>query len=421
MSNDLARVHNPKVTLAMLSHRHVTGFLLGTCCAAFLLQPALLLAQPFDPPDTEYANGYVEDDAAVLESLPPEPTHRAFLPVSVDLSYRLPDPGNQGHAQSCTAWATAYAARSYYTSAYEARDTHDFTNIASPAFVYNLSWRHDKTACDSGSHFSSAVEVLKRGAPSLADYAYRDTDCSAPNLDTVSRATDFRVKGLRRVDHTKLDDVKGALARSNPVLVSFHDDKAWHRHRGDGVFDLATIDEHTGWHAMAVIGYDERKQAFRFINSWGKGWGDRGYAWVSYNAFKARVREAEILWVIPSKPRPVTPLPPPAPVGPPPKIVDVRPAPAPPPPPAPVTPPPKIVDVKPPPAPPPSPPDPVPVGPSPKIVDVRPAPAPPAATCPTAAEHRGRQARAGAKPGAAAALNNVRSRGPHMRQGLGAA
>jgi hypothetical protein len=376
MVSDIARLLNHRETFAMLPHRRACGFLLAACGAAILLQPASLSAQQLDPPDTEYANGNLADDPAFLQSLPVEPTHRAFLPVSVDLSYRLPDPGNQGGAQSCTAWATAYAARSYYTSVYEARDVHDFSNVASPAFVYNLSWRHDNGKCDSGSHFASAVEVLKHGAPSLADYAYHDTDCSAPNLETVSRASDFRVQGLRRVDHTKLDDVKGALARSNPVLVSFHDDKAWHRHRGDGVFDQPEIGEHTGWHAMAVVGYDERKQAFRFINSWGKGWGDHGYGWVSYDTFKARVREAEILWVTPTKPRPVTPPPPTPAPQPPPKIVDIKPPPAPSPQPAPPPPqpaPPKVVEIKPPP-PPPSPP---PVRPQPSVVEPPPSPTPP--------------------------------------------
>jgi hypothetical protein len=324
----------------MLSRRRAAALLLGACCAAILLQPTTLLAQQFDPPDTAYANGNREEDPAFLQTLPIEPTHRAYIPASVDLSYRLPEPGNQGGAESCTAWATAYAARSYYTSAYEARDTHDLGNIASPAFVYNLSWRHDGGACNSGSRFSSAVAVLKQGAPSLVDYPYRDSDCSAPQQETVARATDFRVQGLRRIDHTKLDDVKGALARSNPVLISFHDDVAWHRHRGEGVFNQAGIDHETGWHAMTVVGYDERKQAFRLINSWGKGWGDNGYVWVSYDAFKARVREAEILWVIPTRPpRPVTP------VRPPPNVVDIMPAPAPQPvpPPAPVQPRPIVV------------------------------------------------------------------------------
>ena len=137
---------------------------------------------------------------------------RAYLPVSVDLSYRLPDPGNQGAASSCTAWATAYAARSYYTSAYEARDTHDVKNVPSPAFVYNLSWRRDsRGACDGGSSFSNAASVLKQGAPSLADYPYRDSDCSVPSQETIAHASDFRVQGLRRIDQSRIDDVKGAI------------------------------------------------------------------------------------------------------------------------------------------------------------------------------------------------------------------
>jgi len=223
--------------------------------------------------------------------------------------------------------------------------------VPSPAFVYNLSWRRDaKAACNAGSTFSSAAAVLKQGAPSLADYPYKDTDCSAPPQDRIASAVDFRVQGLHRIDQTKIDDVKGAIARSNPVLISFHDDVAWHKHRGADVFDHAAIDRETGWHAMTLIGYDDRKQAFRLMNSWGKGWGDGGYAWLSYETFKARVRETEILSVTPTRtPKPL-----------PPRIVEVKPAPNP-------TPPPVVVELKPPPPPPALAP----------VAEVKPPPAPP--------------------------------------------
>jgi hypothetical protein len=339
------------------SHRPIVTRLLGGICAALLLGAAPLQAQQFDPPDTTYATGNQEDDPAVLQTLPIEQTYRAYLPVSVDLSYRLPDPGNQGAASSCTAWATGYAARSYYTSAYEARDTHDVKNVPSPAFIYNLSWRRDgKGACNSGSTFATAVSVLKQGAPSLADYPYRDSECSAPPREKIASATDFRVQGLRRIDKTKIDDLKGALARSNPVLLSFRVDTAWHKHRGAGVFDHLDVDKKWGGHAMAIVGYDDRMQAFRLINSWGKGWGDNGYAWVSYDAYKTHVREVSMLSVIPTRPPPpVTPVQPPAPPRPQPTIVEIKPTPPPPapPPPAPVPPAPSpVVEVKPPPAPP---------------------------------------------------------------------
>jgi hypothetical protein len=356
------------------SHRPVVTRLLGGLCAAILLGAPPLQAQQYDPPDTVYATGNQDDDPAVLQALPIEEPYRAFLPVSVDLSYRIPDPGNQGSLGACTAWAVAYAARSYYTSAYEARDTHDPKNIPSPAFVYNLSWRRDgKGACATGSNFANAVSVLKQGAPSLADYPYQETDCSAPPREKIAAATDFRVQGLRRLDQTKIDDLKGALARSNPVLLSFKVDSAWHKHRGPGVFDRLEVDPKWGGHAMAIVGYDDRKQAFRVINSWGKRWGDGGYIWVSYEAYKTHVREVSILSVTPTRPpQPVTPVPPPAPPRPPAPVVEVKPAP-PPPAPAPPRPQPVVVEIK--PAPPPPAPAPSPA-PSP-VVEVKPPPAPP--------------------------------------------
>jgi Papain family cysteine protease/Domain of unknown function (DUF4384) len=352
-------------------HRPVAARLLLGLGSVILLGAAPLQAQQFDPPDTNYATGNQEDDPVVLQTLPIERTYRAFLPVSVDLSYRLPDPGDQGAASSCTAWATGYAARSYYTSAYEARDVHDTKNVPSPAFLYNLSWRRDgKGACNVGSSFTNAVAVLKQGAPSLADYPYRASDCSAPPPEKIASSTDFRVQGLRRLDQTKLDDLKGALAQSNPVLVSFRVDTAWQKHRGPGVFDHLEVDPKWGGHAMAIIGYDDRKQAFRLINSWGKGWGDNGYVWVSYDAYKTHVRETEILSVTPARPpKPVTPVQPPPSPRPQPPVVEVKPAPPAPAPPAPK--PPVIVEVK-----PPSPaPTPVPPAPSP-VVEVKPPPTP---------------------------------------------
>lgn len=36
-------------------------------------------------------------------------------------------------------------------------------------------------------------------------------------------------------------------------------------------------------HAICLCGYDDSKGAFKFKNSWDIGWGDKGYAWVSYD------------------------------------------------------------------------------------------------------------------------------------------
>jgi len=312
-------------------------------------------ADQFDPPDTEYATGLTEIDPATLATLPVVPQYRAFIPVSVDLSYRMPAVGSQGKAGSCVGWAVAYAARGYYTSALDNRDTQLPQNLASPNYVYNVARQiQKKSACSGGTNLHVAVEVLKKGALSLADYPYHAADCdTAPAPDVIATARDFRVRGLRIIRVAKIDDVKGTLARSHPVLIAFNADRPFQRHRGDGVFNTAEVDAKTaGWHEMALVGYDERKQAFRLINSWGPRWGDHGYAWISYEVFTKRVREAAMLdvgasapkvaEVKPPQPRPDPPQPKPradvTPPPPKPKVVEDVPPPPPPPPPTPAPP-----------------------------------------------------------------------------------
>jgi C1A family cysteine protease len=34
---------------------------------------------------------------------------------------------------------------------------------------------------------------------------------------------------------------------------------------------------------MTAIGYDDNRAAFRIQNSWGRKWGDGGYAWLGYD------------------------------------------------------------------------------------------------------------------------------------------
>lgn len=292
------------------------------------LSPATLQAQSADPPDTVYATGDVPIDDQTKRSLSVTEAFRAFLPVSVDLAGSMPPPGRQGRLPSCTAWAVAYAARSYYVSTAEGRDVRQSTNIASPAYVYHLARATNECG---GTNFVRNVEVLRRGAPSMASYPYTDQCAAPPGPDVTTRAEDFRVRGYRRIDLARLDDIKGQLALSNPVLISFADSVAFQRHRGDQVFTEPGFEGPRGWHAMAVTGYDDRRQAFRLINSWGNGWGDRGYAWVSYDVIRQRVREAGILDVArPQRPPPpsVTPPSPPPPVS---TYVPPRPPPSPPP------------------------------------------------------------------------------------------
>ena len=314
-----------------------------------------------DPPGTVYQTGSLPNDPQVESALPVAESHRAFLPVAVDISSRLPAVGNQGGSSSCVAWATAYAARSYYTGALERRDIAQPPNLPRPSYVYHLARQGD---CNSGTNISRVVGVLKNGALSLADSPFTDKCVPPATPDLVKRAHDFRVRGFIRVDYTRINDIKGQLTRSNPVLIDFNVSSAFENIHSANTFTEVTPpanDKVKGWHFMTLVGYDDQRQAFRVQNSWGKGWADHGYAWLSYDIFtNSRFRGAYVLDPGPLRPQPPLPPPvvqPPKPVLPPQPMPVVQPAPPKPLPPAPLpTPvvqpaPPKPVPPVPPPAP----------------------------------------------------------------------
>jgi C1A family cysteine protease len=35
--------------------------------------------------------------------------------------------------------------------------------------------------------------------------------------------------------------------------------------------------------AICIVGYDDNKKMFKFLNSWGNNWGDKGYGYLPYN------------------------------------------------------------------------------------------------------------------------------------------
>lgn len=44
-----------------------------------------------------------------------------------------------------------------------------------------------------------------------------------------------------------------------------------------------TGEKHIGGHAVAVLGYKENERLFLIKNSFGSGWGDSGYAWITFD------------------------------------------------------------------------------------------------------------------------------------------
>ncbi|MFD2579457.1 C1 family peptidase [Novosphingobium colocasiae] len=125
----------------------------------------------------------------------------------------------------------------------------------------------------------------------------------------LGRSSALKLDGWRAVDRERpddwqspviIDDIKGALFRKEPVVFTMPALTDFEKFRGPGTYSHLQREDHN-WHAMTLVGYDEDRQAFRAINSWGRTWGDGGYIWIGYDTFKRMVAEAYALQQAPGQ------------------------------------------------------------------------------------------------------------------------
>lgn len=303
---------------------------LPTVLAAALLTLALCQARADDlakyirtdqGPDVRHATGFVRDDPARYQATTAVPKFRAFYPAQWDLSADLPPPGNQGKQGSCVAWAVGYAARTYYLKHNYSADVTAATNILSPAYIFN-SLRTTRGDCSEGTSIADALKLLKSsGGVPLEALPYDPTQCFAlPSPEALAQySSRFRILGYKRVEGQNEDDVKGQLYSGNPVIFGINLPSEFDGYRS-GVIDSTTGGGPDNGHAMVIVGYDDARQAYRFVNSWGTRWGEHGFGWLSYRAAAALWLEGYVMEVAPpptppaSPPEPVPPQPVPEPI-----------------------------------------------------------------------------------------------------------
>lgn len=256
------------------------------------------------------AQGLLLEDAESYRSFTPVPQFRGYLPVAVDLSARLPPPGDQGAQSSCVGWAVGYAARTYYDVG-QTDGPYKASTLVSPSYLYNQIREGD---CSAGSRISDALTLLHlEGAAVLADFPYSDRSCARlPDAAQRSAAARLKIPGWKRLDVT-LDQLRGALAMGNPVVLAIEMTPSLSSFRGKLAkqpLHIAASEAGAGYHAILAIGYDDARQAFLLQNSWGPDWGSGGRGWVDYASIVGRARQAFIIDA-PTKPPPGPPAPPP--------------------------------------------------------------------------------------------------------------
>jgi hypothetical protein len=257
----------------------------------------------------------------------------ADLPPSVDLSSKLPTPGQQGRQNSCVAWTVAYALKSFQefeeekTPYLKADGTPNPDRHFSPAFIYNQI----NGGRDGGSLFIDALNVLSQtGAVPLSVMPYNEADfVTKPTPEQIGRAKVYRIDTWRQVNIADIKEVKAQLNANYPVVIGAMVDEGFLHQQPNQVWNSVS-GQQKGGHAMLIVGYDDSRSAFKLLNSWGTGWGSAGYGWLGYGFFSQVVREGYVAKDAKNGPAPVDPSPVAPPVIEP--STDPRPAPPAPPP-----------------------------------------------------------------------------------------
>jgi len=244
--------------------------------------------------------------------IPDLPDHRDFLyaapiatlralPTSIDLRSQCPPVYDQGQLGSCTGNAIAGAIH--------------FDRLKQnlqPAFVpsrlfiyYNERGMEGTVGTDSGGQIRDGIKsVAAQGVcpegPPPPDWSYDISQFAAkPPEDCYQTALQHTIKVYSRLPQD-LNQMKGCLASGYPFVFGFTVYESFESQEvaNTGHAPMpAPGDAVVGGHAVLAIGYDDSQQVFLVRNSWGEGWGMKGYFTLPY-AYLTQSRLASDFWTI---------------------------------------------------------------------------------------------------------------------------
>lgn len=207
------------------------------------------------------------------------------LPKKIDFSEEFGSLKDQGKLGSCTAQAITLLLEYILKR-------NGYKEKLSPLYVYyNERKLTDSIDKDSGASLSDAIKAIKKyGACREQTWPYekvQDTyKIRPPNEAYLEGKQIFDQKKMIHINLPHdINVIKSILSERVPILcginvfLSAESTKV----RKTGVIPLPSSHEKPmGSHAIMLVGYDDSKQLFKFANSWGKKWGDRGFGYIPY-------------------------------------------------------------------------------------------------------------------------------------------
>jgi len=212
---------------------------------------------------------------------------RPAAPASLDLRRAWWAVGDQGDTGACVGWAsTDGVARHMFVAAKRLTQS---TKL-SPRFTWMASKETDEFTHRPETMIEGAGTTLKAAVDVLRKYGAVPESLLPFRIDTAMYPGDgdtfYATAATRKISSyfnlkRNVASWRDWLFQHGPILCGLNVDSTLDNATATkGKLDTYQPDSVRGGHAVAVVGYTA-DQRFIIRNSWGTGWGDKGFAYAS--------------------------------------------------------------------------------------------------------------------------------------------
>jgi C1A family cysteine protease len=217
-------------------------------------------------------------------------------PNSIDLRKYCSPIENQGNLGSCTGQAIAGAIELLNKRNGNYRDI-------SRLFIYYYERLILGTVnYDSGAYIRDGIKSTNKYGASLESLWPHDIRKYKQEPITEAKNDALNRKVTRYERLTNLDGFIDALTNGYPIIMGFNVYTSFMSNNvartGVMPYPNTKRERLLGGHAVLIVGYNKTKKVFIARNSWGTGWGDRGYFYMPFDIIKPSM--SDDYWIIKS-------------------------------------------------------------------------------------------------------------------------
>ncbi|XDD48515.1 cysteine protease [Leptospira sp. WS39.C2] len=247
--------------------------------------------------------GLIPDPFALYQSIPPFASEltNSDLPSNIDLSSDFPPPMDQGTGKDNVGYTVGYGLISFLEaqkkgirnlSSFGPNSANGQKVLYSANFIYNqLNSGKDQAV----SLLDALVLATSRGSVPIELMNETSNNSRVrPKANVVEIGRKARLGRIFKIEPHDLTSIKLALTGKKPVLIGYLVYENFLDPKPDSIFQQGTGDV-LGAQSLVIVGFNDKKKAFKVWNTWGTQWGDQGTLWISYDSFPKHTKSIYVV------------------------------------------------------------------------------------------------------------------------------